>query len=80
LKHRGRIPAGPASNWRQLNSTVDGKLIATVPLVARYHEPAFDEQMIANITEGWAAAITQCATISLLATYMIGSFIARRRL
>ncbi|KKY27826.1 putative fad fmn-containing isoamyl alcohol oxidase [Diplodia seriata] len=42
-----------ASDWQQLNQTVNGRLIATVPLAAPCHDPAFDNATCAALREDW---------------------------
>ncbi len=46
--------AWPSANaWRELNATVGGRLIATVPLAAPCHDPTYDAQQCAAIKSNW---------------------------
>ncbi|KAI2470764.1 FAD-binding domain-containing protein [Annulohypoxylon bovei var. microspora] len=39
--------------WTTLNSTVHGRLIATVPLGSPCHDPTYDEELCASLQEQW---------------------------
>ncbi|KAI0179866.1 FAD-binding domain-containing protein [Hypoxylon sp. FL1284] len=39
--------------WAALNSTVGGRLIATVPLGSPCHDPNYDEELCASLQEQW---------------------------
>lgn len=41
------------SEWNSLNKTVAGRLVATVPLGAPCHGPAFSEDVCKNLREQW---------------------------
>jgi hypothetical protein len=57
------IPGDPgwpsAVAWHELNATVGGRLIATVPLAAPCHEPHFDAQRCAFLKGQWGLAPVQ---------------------
>jgi hypothetical protein len=42
-----------AAEWNQFNSTVDGRLIATVPLGQVCHDPAYNEALCNFVKLGW---------------------------
>ncbi|KAH8204477.1 hypothetical protein TruAng_001393 [Truncatella angustata] len=42
-----------ADKWNTLNTTVDGKLIATVPLGSVCHDPAYDEAVCEALKAAW---------------------------
>ncbi|KAL4767772.1 hypothetical protein BDW60DRAFT_226368 [Aspergillus nidulans var. acristatus] len=42
-----------AAKWNALNSTVGGRLIATVPIGSVCHEPAYDAEACAQLQEDW---------------------------
>lgn len=42
-----------AAEWSALNTTVDGRLIATVPLGSPCHDPGYDEEQCAYLQEQW---------------------------
>ncbi|OJD30446.1 fad binding domain protein [Diplodia corticola] len=42
-----------ASEWQQLNETVDGRLVATIPLAAPCHDPAFNSSTCDTLRESW---------------------------
>lgn len=39
--------------WAELNNTVSGRLVATVPLGAPCHDPTYDEELCASLQEQW---------------------------
>ncbi|KAI2635878.1 FAD-binding domain-containing protein [Hypomontagnella submonticulosa] len=39
--------------WGTLNSTVGGRLVATIPLGSPCHDPTFDEELCASLQEEW---------------------------
>ena len=43
-----------AQEWASLNSTVGGRLVATVPLAAPCHDPTYNATECANIKSLWA--------------------------
>lgn len=45
--------------WAALNATVDGKLIATVPLASSCHDPNYDAAKCDPLRENWEYAQTQ---------------------
>lgn len=47
------------SQWRALNSSVAGRLIATVPIGAPCHEPGFDALACAQLQQHWHEPQTQ---------------------
>ncbi|KAL4815767.1 hypothetical protein BDW67DRAFT_191410 [Aspergillus spinulosporus] len=42
-----------AAKWKALNSTVGGRLIATVPIGSVCHEPTYDAEACAQLQEDW---------------------------
>jgi hypothetical protein len=48
-----------ASQWDALNSTVGGRLIATVPVGSPCHEPTYDATACAQLKEDWNLPQTQ---------------------
>lgn len=48
-----------ADLWSQLNLTVDGRLIATVPIGTVCHDPNYDEAKCKELTESWGTVQTQ---------------------
>lgn len=44
--------------WNQLNRTVDGRLIATVPVGSVCHYPNYDEAKCNELTKTWGLAQT----------------------
>lgn len=42
--------------WYELNHTVDGRLIATVPVGSVCHVPNYDEDKCAELTANWGQA------------------------
>ena len=50
----------PSSNdWQDLNSTVGGRLIATVPLGSSCHDPAYNGTQCSYLDEKWDLAPIQ---------------------
>lgn len=47
--------------WAKFNSTVNGALIATVPLGSPCHEPNYDEEACAAVKADWKWPMTQYA-------------------
>lgn len=45
--------------WAKFNSTVNGALIATVPLGSPCHEPNYDEEACAKVKADWKWPMTQ---------------------
>jgi hypothetical protein len=41
------------STWKAFNQSVDGRLVATVPLATPCHVPSYDEKKCAALKEGW---------------------------
>jgi hypothetical protein len=39
--------------WQQFNKSVDGRLIATVPLGLSCHDPHYDEELCAQLAARW---------------------------
>lgn len=48
-----------AQEWAQLNATVEGRLIATVPLGAPCHDPQYNEMQCAALRNDWVLPQTQ---------------------
>lgn len=48
-----------ASQWDTLNSTVGGRLIATVPVGSPCHDPTYDATACAQLKEDWNLPQTQ---------------------
>jgi hypothetical protein len=47
-------PCWPSdSEWDRLNSTVDGRLIATVPLGSPCHDPSFNAEECKHLQSEW---------------------------
>jgi hypothetical protein len=42
-----------SSSWDRLNETINGRLIATVPVGAPCHDPNYDEEACAAVRESW---------------------------
>lgn len=42
-----------ASDWQQLNETVDGRLVATTPLAAPCHDPEYDDATCQSLRDNW---------------------------
>lgn len=41
------------SQWAALNATVDGRLVATVPLGSPCHDPSYDANQCAELQDEW---------------------------
>jgi hypothetical protein len=52
-----RWPSG--FEWASLNTTVGGRLIATVPLGSPCHDPDYDEEECTALKAGWPFMQTQ---------------------
>ncbi|KAI4623422.1 hypothetical protein J4E80_003232 [Alternaria sp. BMP 0032] len=51
--------AWPAkSQWDKLNATIEGRLIASVPLGAACHDPTYDEEKCNYLRENWQLPVT----------------------
>jgi hypothetical protein len=48
-----------AAQWSSLNSTVNGRLIATVPLAQVCHDPFYDEEACNAVREAWGPVTAQ---------------------
>lgn len=44
------------AEWSSLNTTVEGRLIATVPLGSPCHDPSYDEEQCAYLRNQWLYA------------------------
>jgi hypothetical protein len=53
-------------DWLQLNASVDGRLIATVPLAARCHGALYDADTCRSIQAGWSDPEIQQVSVLLL--------------
>lgn len=51
------------SSWNDLNSTVDGRLIATVPIGSPCHDPSYDAEACAALQERWMDSSLQYVEI-----------------
>lgn len=47
------------SAWDSFNTTVDGRLVATVPIGSPCHEPNYDATACAALQDDWTLASTQ---------------------
>lgn len=47
------------SSWDSLNSTVGGKLIATVPIGSVCHDPTYNETACTALRDAWVLPQTQ---------------------
>lgn len=47
------------SSWDSLNSTVGGKLIATVPIGSVCHDPTYNETACTALRDNWVLPQTQ---------------------
>lgn len=56
------------SSWDTLNSTVGGRLIATVPVGSPCHDPTYDEAACLLLQTEWTLASTQYADLPHLKT------------
>lgn len=58
-----KLPSDPdwpnQTTWSQLNSTVGGRLSATVPLGSVCHEPTYDAVACADLQAAWTVPGTQ---------------------
>lgn len=45
--------------WSRLNKTVDGRLIATVPLGSPCHDPSYEEAQCARLQKEWLYSSVQ---------------------
>lgn len=45
--------------WRALNSSVHGRLVATVPLGAPCHDPIYNPDICKNFQNHWLEPVTQ---------------------
>lgn len=45
--------------WQALNSSVHGRLVATVPLGAACHDPIYNPGICKNLQEHWLEPVTQ---------------------
>lgn len=59
------------SSWDSLNSTVNGRLIATVPIGSPCHDPTYDEAACAVLQNNWTVASTQYVKPLILQNYNI---------
>lgn len=48
-----------SSAWETLNSTVGGKLLATVPIGSPCHDPTYDEEACITLRAAWTRPLTQ---------------------
>lgn len=57
------LPGDPgwpsAASWASLNKTLNGRLIATVPLGTPCHDPHFNQNVCANLQAAWELPQTQ---------------------
>lgn len=42
-----------ADEWRRFNQTIDGRLVATVPIASPCHTPGYDEAQCATLKDEW---------------------------
>jgi hypothetical protein len=42
-----------ADEWRHFNQTIDGRLVATVPIASPCHTPGYDEAQCATLKDEW---------------------------
>jgi hypothetical protein len=45
--------------WNKLNSTVNGRLVATVPIGSPCHDPTFDQAACDQLKANWLNPLTQ---------------------
>lgn len=45
--------------WDSFNETIDGRLIANVPIGSVCHDPTYDEEACAALQESWTLGETQ---------------------
>ncbi|KAI0968593.1 hypothetical protein F4678DRAFT_442272 [Xylaria arbuscula] len=63
-----------AHEWSQLNKTVGGRLIATVPRAAACHTPSFDEGLCAELKDAWQRDATHVSyPAELIDPYLQGN-------
>ena len=48
-----------ASSWESLNSTVGGRLVATVPIGSPCHDPNYDAAACAALKSDWTTPLPQ---------------------
>jgi hypothetical protein len=60
-----------SKGWTQLNKTVSGRLIATVPGGYVCHDPKYDASACAALQQSWPYPQTQCVTMLPLAQLSI---------
>ena len=48
-----------ATEWAQLNTSVEGRLISTVPLATVCHNPSYDEAACTLLQAQWQMPVTQ---------------------
>ncbi|KAK8086120.1 FAD binding domain-containing protein [Apiospora phragmitis] len=53
-----------ADTWSALNSTVSSRLVATVPIGSRCHDPTYDAEACAALQKGWAEPQTHIPSSS----------------
>lgn len=53
------------STWSSFNTTVNGRLIATVPIGSPCHDPNYDEAACAALQSNWTVASTQYVFLAL---------------
>jgi hypothetical protein len=58
-----RLPSDPewpsTKTWSTLNSTVNGKLVATVPIGSPCHDPTYDADACDALKAQWTNPLTQ---------------------
>ena len=58
-----RLPSDPdwpsTKAWSALNSTVNGNLVATVPIGSPCHDPTYDADACAALKAQWTNPLTQ---------------------
>ncbi|KAM5354798.1 hypothetical protein ACJ41O_001444 [Fusarium nematophilum] len=58
------------SAWAQLNSTVDGRLVATEPIGSPCHDPTYDAEACAELQAQWENPLTHIpSSSSIMQTY-----------
>ncbi|KAH8175246.1 FAD binding domain-containing protein [Sarocladium implicatum] len=55
-----------SEEWRKLNETVDGRLVATVPIGSPCHDPHYDEDACKKLQDGWLLPQTHLPSSSSL--------------
>lgn len=58
------------STWDTLNTTVNGRLIATVPVGSPCHDPTYDAAACLLLQTDWTLASTQYAAFSISRTWV----------